>query len=132
MKNIKKHYHIKATAADIYTALTNPLTIEIWSGATAVMEPVAGTEFSLWDGDISGINLEFEPARKIVQEWYFEDDEEGVTSEQKSIVTIKLHDEGSSTDVELLHINIPDEAFDNIVDGWDRYYFKLLKELVEE
>jgi hypothetical protein len=43
-----------------------------------------------------------------------------------------LHNEGSSTDVELLHINIPDEAFDNIVDGWDKYYFKPLKELVEE
>jgi len=131
MKNIKKHYHIKASAEDIYTALTNPLTIEIWSGATAVMEPVAGTEFSLWDGEISGLNIEFEPGKKIVQEWYFED-EEGSPSEDKSIVTIKLHDEGNSTDVELLHINIPDEAFDNIVDGWDRYYFKPLKELVEE
>ena len=131
MKNIKKHYHIKATAEDIFTALTNPLTIEIWSGASAIMEPVAGAEFSLWDGDITGINIEIETGRKIVQEWYFED-EEGLSPEDKSIVTIKLHNEGNSTDVELLHINIPDEAFDNIVDGWDRYYFKPLKELVEE
>jgi len=131
MKNIKKHYHIKATAEDIFTALTNPLTIEIWSGASAVMEPVAGAEFSLWDGDITGINIEIETGKKIVQEWYFED-EEGLSPEDKSIVTIKLHNEGNSTDVELLHINIPDEAFDNIVDGWDRYYFKPLKELVEE
>jgi len=131
MKNIKKHYQIKATAEDIFTALTNPLTIEIWSGASAVMEPVAGAEFSLWDGDITGINIEIETGKKIVQEWYFED-EEGLSPEDKSIVTIKLHNEGNSTDVELLHINIPDEAFDNIVDGWDRYYFKPLKELVEE
>ena len=35
MKNIKKHYHIKATAEDIFTALTNPLTIEIWTGGEA-------------------------------------------------------------------------------------------------
>jgi activator of HSP90 ATPase len=131
MKNIKKHYHIKASAEDIFTALTNPLTIEIWTGASAVMEPVAGTEFSLWDGDITGLNLEFEPGKKIVQEWFFEEDEE-LDSDQKSIVTIKLHNDGNSTDVELLHINIPDEAFDNIVEGWDKYYFKPLKELVEE
>ncbi len=131
MKNIKKHYHIKATAEDIFTALTNPLTIEIWTGASAVMEPVAGTEFSLWDGDITGMNLEFEPGKKIVQEWFFEEDEE-LDSDQKSIVTIKLHNNGNATDVELLHINIPDEAFDNIVEGWDKYYFKPLKELVEE
>ncbi|MFZ4548143.1 MAG: SRPBCC domain-containing protein [Bacteroidales bacterium] len=131
MKNIKKHYHIKASAEDIFTALTNPLTIEIWTGASAVMEPVAGTEFSLWDGDITGMNLEFEPGKKIVQEWFFEEDEE-LEADQKSIVTIKLHNDGNSTDVELLHINIPDEAFDNIVEGWDKYYFKPLKELVEE
>jgi activator of HSP90 ATPase len=131
MKNIKKHYHIKATPEDIYTALTNPLTIEIWTGAAAVMEPLAGTEFSLWDGEITGKNVEIEPGKMIVQEWYFED-EEGMPSEHKSIVTIKLHTAGNSTDVELLHINIPDEAFDNIVDGWDRYYFKPLKELVED
>lgn len=131
MKNIKKHYHIKATPEDIFTALTNPLTIEIWTGATAVMEPVAGSEFSLWDGEITGKNIEIEAGKMIVQEWYFED-EEGMPSEHKSIVTIKLHNAGNSTDVELLHINIPDEAFDNIVDGWDRYYFKPLKELVED
>ncbi len=131
MKNIKKQYRIKAAAEDIFTALTNPLTIEVWSGATAVMEAVAGTEFSLWDGDITGINLEIEPGKKIMQEWYFED-EEGMEAEHKSIVTITLHSEGTSTNVELLHINIPDEAFENIVDGWDRYYFKPLKQLVEE
>ena len=131
MKNIKKHYHIKATAEDIFTALTNPLTIEIWSGASAVMEPVAGSEFSLWDGDITGVNIEIEPGVKIVQEWYFEE-EEGILPTEKSIVTIKLHSKGNSTDVELLHVNIPDEAFDNIAEGWDNYYFKPLKELVEE
>jgi activator of HSP90 ATPase len=131
MKNIKKHYHLKATAEDIFTALTNPLTIEIWTGSTAVMEPVAGTEFSLWDGEISGLNIEIIPGEKIVQEWYFEN-EEGMPTEHKSIVTIKLHSKGNSTDVELLHINIPDEAFENIVEGWDDYYFKPLKELVEE
>lgn len=131
MKNIKKHYHIKASAEDIYTALTNPLTIEIWSGASAEMKAVAGTEFSLWDGDITGMNLEFEPGKKIVQEWYFEE-EEDKSDDQKSIVTIKLHSGGSYTDVELLHTNIPEEAFDNIVEGWDNYYFKPFKELVEE
>ncbi|MFN8134521.1 MAG: hypothetical protein U0Z17_04575 [Bacteroidales bacterium] len=41
MKNIKKHYHLKASAEDIFTACRSALTIEIWTGAAAVMEPVA-------------------------------------------------------------------------------------------
>ncbi|NVO18386.1 MAG: SRPBCC domain-containing protein [Bacteroidetes bacterium] len=126
MKNIKKYYHIKSTVEDVFTALTNPLTIEMWTGASAVMDPVAGAEFSLWDGDITGINLEIVKDKMLKQQWYFEG-EEG-----ESIVTITLLPEGKETRIELLHLNIPDEAFDNIVDGWDRYYFKPLKLLLEE
>jgi activator of HSP90 ATPase len=126
MKNIKKYYKIKALPEYIFKALTNPVTIELWTGSPAIMDDKPGTEFSLWDGDISGKNLEIEPDSKIVQEWYFGDQEEA------SIVTIKLHAEGKGTSVELLHINIPDDDFDNILEGWDKYYFGPLKELVEE
>lgn len=126
MKNLKKHYRIKALPEHVYKALTNPISIEMWSGSEAVMETKAGTEFSLWDGDITGLNIEFIENQKIVQQWYFEGQEE------KSMVTITIAPEGKDTRVEVLHINIPDEAFDNIVDGWDNYYFKPLKLLVEE
>jgi uncharacterized protein YndB with AHSA1/START domain len=126
MKNIKKIYKIKASVEDVYTALTNPLTIEMWTGAPAVMEAIEGTEFSLWDGEITGVNLELVKNSFLKQQWYFEG-EEG-----KSIVTITLTAEGKDTRVELLHLDIPDEAFENIVDGWDRYYFKPLKHLLEE
>jgi uncharacterized protein YndB with AHSA1/START domain len=126
MKNIKKFYHIKASTENVYTALTNPLTLEMWTGAPAIMEAVAGTEFSLWDGEITGLNLEIEVNHKIKQQWYFEGEE------SISVVTITLNPEGKVTRVELLHTDIPDEAFENIVDGWDRYYFKPLKQLLED
>ena len=126
MKNIKKHYLIQSEVELVYTALTNPLTIEMWTGAPAVMKDEVGTEFSLWDGDITGVNLELVKNQKIKQQWYFEG-EEG-----ESIVTITLSPEGKNTRIELLHIDIPDEAFENIVDGWDRFYFKPLKQLLED
>ncbi len=126
MKNIKKNYALKATPEDVYTALTNPLTIEIWTGSPAVMSTEPGSEFSLWDGEIAGKNIEFEPNRRIVQQWYFDGEE------PESIVTLTLNKEGAYTRVEMLHINIPDEAFENILEGWDNYYFKPLKELVED
>jgi len=126
MKNIKKYYLINTDVEHVYTALTNPLTIEMWTGAPVIMEAVEGSEFSLWDGEITGINLELVKNQKIKQQWYFEG-EEG-----KSIVTITLTPEGKNTRIELLHIDIPDEAFANILDGWDRYYFKPLKQLLED
>lgn len=123
MKNLKKYYTLKADPGDVYNALTNKNMIEIWTGEAAEMEPVSNTEFALWEGNISGVNLEFEPNRKIVQQWYFEGQDEA------SIVTILLHPDKKGTSVELIHTNIPDEAFENISEGWDTDYFEALKQL---
>lgn len=126
MKNYKKYFKIKASPKDVYNAHTNKLMIEIWTGEDAVMEAVADTEFSLWDGSICGKNLEFVQDAKIVQEWYFGEEED------KSIVTIKLHPDKSRTSMEVVHTNIPDGAYHNIVEGWEEDYFDALNELFEE
>ncbi|MBP6624101.1 MAG: SRPBCC domain-containing protein [Chitinophagaceae bacterium] len=90
------------------------------------MNTQVGFEFSLWEGSITGKNLEFEENKKIVQEWYFGDQEE------KSIVTIKLHPDKKGTSVELRHTNIPDDAFENICEGWDQGYFGALQEFYQD
>jgi activator of HSP90 ATPase len=115
MRTFKKYYSIPAPPEDLYLALTNPLTIHLWSGEEAVMSDQVDTEFSLWEGSIVGRNLEFEENKKIVQEWYF-------GQKEASIVTMKLHADHKGTSLELAHTNIPDEAYDDIVDGWNRTY----------
>jgi hypothetical protein len=47
------------------------------------------------------------------------------------VVTIKLHAKGKGTSMEVLHTNIPDDAYDNIVDGWISDYFGGLDQLFE-
>ena len=84
------------------------------------------SEFSLWDGSIVGKNLEFDPGKKIVQQWYFGEQQE------PSIVTIKLHEDKDGTSVELRHINIPDEDYNDIVEGWTNAYFGSLLEFYSE
>jgi activator of HSP90 ATPase len=125
MKDYKKYYIISAEPEEVYTALTNPFTIELWSGYKAVMSTEPNSEFSLWEGDISGKNIAFEPNKKIVQEWYFGDQKE------QSIVTIKLFENKKGTQVELNQTNIPDDDFENITVGWNEYYFGAIKEFFE-
>ncbi len=126
MKTYKKYYKIPASPEEIYLALTNPLTISLWSGEKAVMSTEVGSEFSLWEDSIVGKNLEFEENKKIVQQWYFGEQEED------SIVTIKLHPDKKGTSVELTHTNIPDEDFEDIVEGWDGTYFAFLYDFYAE
>ena len=73
-----------------------------------------------------GGNLEFDTNKKIVQQWYFGD------QEIPSIVTIKLHPHKQGCSVELHHLNIPDEAFEEMVEGWNNNYFGSLKDFYKE
>lgn len=128
MKDYKLYFDIKAEPEDVFTALTNPFTIELWSGEPAEMSAEEGFEFSLWGGDITGKNLQIVLNQKIVQQWYFEDE---AADAPPSIVTIKIWPKKGFTSVELNHTNIPDEAFENIVDGWNDAYLGAVKTLLE-
>ena len=126
MRDFKKYILLHTTPEDVYNALVNPVMLEVWTGEPAVMSEEPGSEFSLWDGSITGKNVEFVKNRKIVQEWDFGDQEE------KSVVTIKLHPSGNNTSLEIRHINIPDESFENIREGWMEEYLGGLEQLFEE
>lgn len=122
MKDYKKYYILNATPEEVYIALTNPFTINLWTNEEAIMSTEPGSEFSILSGSIVGKNIEFIANKKIVQEWYFGDEEPA------SIVTIKLHDHKEGTSFELVHTNIPDEVYDDISNGWDENYIGNLRE----
>lgn len=126
MKDIKKYFIIPAQPDEVYAALTHEPTIMLWTGAKAEMKAEAGTEFSLFDGNIVGKNLAFEPGKKIEQQWYFDGEEPA------SIVTIILHEHKKGCSAELRHNNIPDEVYEEFLEGWEQLYFGALQEFYEE
>jgi activator of HSP90 ATPase len=126
MKEFKKYTILHATPEDIYNALVNPVMLELWTGEPAKMSEEPGSEFSLWDGSITGKNIEFVRNSKIIQEWDFGDQEE------TSLVTIKLHPSGKNTSLEIRQTNIPDDSFENIKEGWLEEYLGGLEQLFEE
>lgn len=120
MKDFKQYFLVSAEPEIVYQGLTRPETIRLWTGEPAEMSTESGSEFSLWDGSIVGRNLEFVENSKLVQEWYFGE------QEVPSIATIKLHPHKKGTSVEVIHTNIPDEDFESIRDGWIETYMASL------
>jgi len=114
---------LHATPEAVYRALTDPAMLEIWTGEPAIMSEEAGSPFALWDGSITGTNLAFEPNRMIRQEWDF--------GEEASVVTITLSPDGRNTRMEVLHTGIPEDAFDNMKEGWLSDYLGGLAQLFE-
>lgn len=125
MPNFQYTLEITATPEEVFTALTNPFQIELWSGYPADMKAETGYPFSLWEGDITGINLKIIPHRLLEQEWFFGD------QEARSTVRIALKKSGSRTVLSLTHTNIPDEVYEEITQGWKEYYLGSMKNMLE-
>src|SRR5690606_39466560 len=75
MKDFKKYYIVPADPEDVYKALTTETTIRLWTGDLVKIDPREGGEFSMWDDAIQGRFVTLEPYNKIVQQWYFGDQE---------------------------------------------------------
>ena len=116
---------ILAEPEEVFAALTNPFQIELWRGYPAGMKAEQGYVFSLWEGDIAGVNLEVVPDRLLVQEWFFGEQEE------QSVVRIALKKQKAGTQVSLQHTHIPGEVYEEIVEGWKEYYLGSLKSMLE-
>lgn len=126
MKNFKKYLPLPAPPEEVYLALTKAQSIQLWTGAEVEFTEEPGTEFSFWDGDIVGKNLEFETNKKIVQQWYFGDQNE------PSIVTIKVHPDKKGTSLEFLQTNIPDEDYEDFTAGITEHFLGGLADFFEE
>lgn len=126
MKNFKKYILLPAPPEEVYLALTKAQSIQLWTGAEVEFVEKEGTEFSFWEGDIVGKNIIFEPNKKIVQQWYFGEENE------PSIVTIKLHEDKKGTSLEFLQTNVPDADFDDFTAGIEEYFLGGLIDFFEE
>ncbi|MFO7873682.1 MAG: SRPBCC domain-containing protein [Bacteroidales bacterium] len=123
-KSIILQRRIKATPDEVYRALTNPFTIELWSGDPAVMSEEPGSPFTMLDGNIVGENVAFEENKLIRQIWFFGED-------QPSEVTIQLFPEKSNTQIRIEHTGIPEEAYENMLAGWEESYLDSLQDFFE-
>ena len=124
MKTITQSHFINATPEEVYLALTNPLTIELWSGYPADMQPVEGTEFALFEGDITGMNIHADSEQKGGSGMVFRGQSREVYCNHNHL---KASEGGTHVDLE--HTNIPDEEIENMGEGWKSYYLGRDKEI---
>lgn len=120
MKTYKKYAEINAKPEEVYLAMVRPQAIRLWSGADAEMSEEAGAAFTWFDGDISGEVVLAEYAEKLSMRWDFGD--------EKSEVVLKFHAKGEGTSLEIRQEGIPDEAFENMKEGWEDLIIPSLSE----
>ena len=126
MPTIKQTYEMNATPEEVFEALVNPNIIQDWSGDEAKMNGEVGGKFSLWGGQMFGVNLEVVKNKKLVQEWCYDQ------WEAPSKVTFTIKGKGKITVVDLLHEDVPEKSVNSIADGWGSYYLGAIQEMFED
>jgi len=81
--------------------------------------------FTISDGEIEGRNLELVPDQKIVQAWRYNDWPQG----HYSTITFSLKPTKKGTRLTFTQIDIPDDKFEDIKQGWIDYYWNPIKQL---
>lgn len=125
MKTLKQEYKIKAPVSKVWNCLTDPREINNWNGGPAKMKAEKGFKFSLWGGDIHGTNSKIVNQKEIRQNWM-----SGKWDEFSKVI-IKLSFVNGITTIALTQSGIPNEEYNDIADGWNRYYFGEIKKLLE-
>jgi uncharacterized protein YndB with AHSA1/START domain len=126
MPTIKQTYEMNATPEEVFEALVNPNIIQDWSGDEAKMSGEVGAKFSLWGGQMFGVNLEVVKNKKLVQEWCYDQ------WETPSKVTFTIKPKGKGAVVDLLHEDVPEKSLNSIADGWGAYYLGAMQEMFED
>lgn len=123
------HQEIDFTASPqrLYQALIDGQKFAAFSGRHATIDGKAGGTFSLFDGDITGRNIELVPNERIVQAWRASDWPEGVYS----IAKFELQTNGPITHLVFEQTGFPEGLHDHLADGWETNYWSLLKKYLQ-
>ena len=90
------------------------------TGASAEATDQVDESFTAWDGYIVGTNKAIDPYKRLVQSWRAAEFEE---EHEDSEVEILLKELGNSTELTLIHRNLPDTIGEQYKKGWVDFYF---------
>jgi activator of HSP90 ATPase len=119
---------IRATPKAIYDALMNEKKHSQFTGERARIRAKAGAPFSCYDGYITGITLELEPGKRIVQAWRSQNWPDG----HYSIVTFALSKKAGGTQLRFTQVGVPANDYARKNRGWQMHYWEPLKQFLEK
>jgi len=104
----------------LFDMYLDPTSHAAFTGMPVTIGAHAGAAFRAFDGALSGTILHVEPKRLIVQTWrstHF------LPKSMDSVLVLSFHSEPAGGRIELVHVNVADEDFAGVSQGWEKYYW---------
>ena len=117
---IKQSVVLSAPAADLFKTYLDSALHSAATGGPVTVGAEPGSAFSAFGGQLSGTTLATVAPRLIVQSWRslnFHD------SDPDSTLILNFVPEGKNGRIDLIHLDVPEQDYQGVSDGWDKYYW---------
>lgn len=128
-KNVILAATLPATPERLFDMYLDPQLHAAFTGAPVSIDPTPGGSFSAFDGMLRGNILHMEPKRLIVQTWRSAN---WPSEALDSVVTLSFCRQGDSGRIELVHINVHEDDFAGVSEGWMKYYWTPWREYLDQ
>lgn len=128
-KTLKLKARFNAPPHEVYAVLADSRRRTAAAGRKAQISPKVGGPFSTDGGQVSGINVDLVPGRRIVQAWRHRDFPEGVYSMAAFELTPTP---AGGTEVVLTHRGVPKALLDRTEEAWRGGWLRLKAYLARE
>ena len=123
-KTIKQRVKLKAAPAVVYDLLADSKKRSAVTGKKASISRKVGGTFSADGNEVSGVNVDLVPGRRIVQAWRHRRFPEGIFS--MAAVTLTPTPDGG-TELVLTHRGVPKELIAETERAWREQYWSRMK-----
>lgn len=111
---------LPAPAEILYAIYLDPALHSAVTGAPVTVGAEPGCQFRAFGGQINGATLAVVAPRLIVQSWRSTN---FLDSDPDSTLILTFAPEGVSGRIDLIHIDVPEQDYQGVADGWDKYYW---------
>ena len=129
-KSIEQEIIIKGTPHEIYEVFMDSKKHSKLTESKAKINREVGGSFSIYEGALSGKNVELIQDKKIVQTW--RGSGENWLKGYYSTIILVFEPVDKGTLIKFTHSNIPEGAYESVKEGWDNYYWGPLKDMFEK
>ena len=129
MRNIiRQSVVLPAPAEKLFEMYINPSTHQAITGASVDIGDKRGSEFKAFDGALTGTILEVIKPRLIIKSWRSVN---FMAEDPDSTLILSFTSEGDEGRIDLVHLDVPDQDYEGVNQGWEKYYWTPWRSLLE-
>ncbi len=117
---IRQSVVLPASAEKLFEMYINPSTHQAITGAPVEIGNQRGSAFKAFDGALTGLILEVIKPRLIIKSWRSIN---FLPEDPDSTLILSFTSEGDAGRIDLIHLDVPDQDYEGVNEGWEKYYW---------